>query len=159
MRGQTFFVRTHATTIYVYIDVVLPNVWWVQHGNDKLFDRDPSTLEKLTARSHRNERSRRSEYNATRPQRVTFRERSQNWTESDVYTKNQMLKFWICWTKCVSRGKWAIPGGTSMPDQFAIEPEQATKLHSLAKVSLLSKRRHMALLSDIWLIRTDTIWS
>jgi hypothetical protein len=29
-----------------------------------------------------------------------------------------------------------------MPDQFAIEPEQATKLHSLAKVSLLSKRTH-----------------
>ena len=39
-------------------------------------------------------------------------------------------------------GKWADPGGTAMPGQPVIEPEQAPELHPLTKISLISKGAH-----------------
>jgi hypothetical protein len=39
-------------------------------------------------------------------------------------------------------GKSADPGGTAMPGQFMIEPEQAPELFPLAKLRLISRRAH-----------------
>jgi hypothetical protein len=39
-------------------------------------------------------------------------------------------------------GSEPIPGGTTMPGQLVIEPEQVPELHPLAKISLISKRAH-----------------
>ena len=52
-------------------------------------------------------------------------------------------------------GKWADPGGTAIPGQPMTRPEQAPEPHPLTKISLIS-RGHMAPVSDIKLIRTDT---
>ena len=56
-------------------------------------------------------------------------------------------------------GQWAFPGGTAIPGRPSTESEQAPKLYPLTKISLISTR-HMVLVSDIKLIRTDTtLWS
>ena len=56
-------------------------------------------------------------------------------------------------------GQWAFPGGTAIPGRPMTEPEQAPEPYPLTKISLIS-RRHMAFISDIKLIRTDTtLWS
>ena len=52
-------------------------------------------------------------------------------------------------------GQWANPSGTAMLGQPMTKPEQAPELHPLTK-SVQYRRGHMAPVSDIKLIRTDT---
>ena len=55
----------------------------------------------------------------------------------------------------IKRGSGPIPSSSAKLGQPVTEPEQAPDLYPLTKISLIS-RGHMAPVSDIKLIRTDT---
>jgi hypothetical protein len=48
----------------------------------------------------------------------------------------------IRWDSIHHYGEVTNPGGTAMPGQLVIEPEQAPEVHPLAKISLIPKKAH-----------------